>query len=96
MRELNANEKEMLKGIIEEMREFGMFDGKYNAKNGSSVFMYGIETVMEYLAYKVSDEYGDSFSDIFTQNLIISEQNAKGIKCYKCAELSGCYNGRHN
>lgn len=77
MRELNINEKEMLKGIIEEMRECGMFEGRYDAKNGSSVFMYGIETVMEYLAYKISDEYGDNFSDIFTQNLIISEQNAE-------------------
>ena len=76
MIELNANEKKVLKNIIEELRECGMFEGRYDAKNGSSVFMYGIETVMEYLAYRVSDEYGDNFSDIFTQNLIISEQNA--------------------
>ena len=95
MRELNANEKEMLKGIIEEMRECGMFEGRYDAKNGNPMFMYGISTVMEYLAYRVSDEYGDNFSDTFIQNLIISEQKAKGIKCYKCAELSGCYKGRH-
>ena len=95
MRELNANEKEMLKGIIEEMREDGMFEGQYDAKNGNPMFMYGISTVMEYLAYRVSDEYGDNFSDTFIQNLIISEQKAKGIKCYKCVELSGCYKGRH-
>ena len=95
MRELNANEKEMLKGIIEEMRECGMFEGRYDAKNGKPEFMYGISTVMECLAYRVSDEYGDDFSDTFIQNLIISEQKAKGIKCYKCAELSGCYKGRH-
>lgn len=95
MRELNANEKEMLKGIIEEMRECGMFEGRYDAKNGNPEFMYGISTVMECLAYRVSDEYGDSFSDTFVQNLIISEQKAKGIKCYKCAELTGCYKGRH-
>ena len=36
--------------------------------------MYGIETVMECLAYMVSDEYGDSFSDTFVKNLIFSEQ----------------------
>ena len=95
MRELNANEKEMLKGIIDEMRECGMFEGRYNAKNGKPEFMYGILTVMECLAYRVSDEYVDSFSNTFIQNLIISEQKAKGIKCYKCAELSECYKGRH-
>lgn len=95
MRELNVNEKEMLKDIIEEMRECEMFEGRYDAKNGNPEFMYGISTVMECLAYMVSDEYGNSFSDTFVQNLIISEQKAKGIKCYKCAELSCCYKGRH-
>ena len=74
MRKLNTNEKEVLKGIIEEMRECKMFNGIYNAKNGSAQFMYGIEAVMECLAYMVSDEYGDSFSDTFVKNLIFSEQ----------------------
>ena len=74
MRKLNTNEKEMLKGIIEEIREISMFNGIYDAKNGKEDFMYGIETVMEYLAYRVSDEYGDSFSDTFVKNLIFSEQ----------------------
>lgn len=77
MRELSVNEKETLKDIIEEMKECGMFVGRYDAKNGKSEFMYGISTVMEYLAYRVSDEYGDEFSNTFTQNLIISEQKAE-------------------
>ena len=79
MKELNTNEKEMLKGIIEEMRECNMFNGIYDAKNGSAQFMYGISTVMEYLAYRVSDEYGDSFSDTFVNNLIASEQKVKEV-----------------
>lgn len=79
MRELNTNEKEMLKGIIEEMRECNMFNGIYNAKNGSTQFMYGISTVMECLAYRVSDEYGDSFSDTFVNNLITSEQKVEEV-----------------
>lgn len=77
MRKLNTNEKEMLKGIIEEMREIGIFEGRYNARNGKEDFMYGVSTVMECLAYMVSDEYGDSFSDTFLQNLIDSEQKAE-------------------
>ena len=79
MRELNANEKEMLKGIIEEMCECGMFKGRYSGKHGNLEFMYGISTVMEYLAYRVSDEYGDNFSDIFLENLSISEQEVDNI-----------------
>ena len=74
MRELNTNERETLKDIIEEMRKCNMFNGIYDAKNGSAQFMYGISTVMECLAYRVSDEYGDSFSDTFVKNLIFSEQ----------------------
>ena len=77
MRKLNTNEKEMLKGIIEEIREISMFNGIYDAKNGSVQFMYGILTIMECLAYRVSDKYGDNFSDTFLQNLIDSEQIAK-------------------
>ena len=79
MRELNTNEKEILKGIIEEMSEIGIFTGKYDAKNGKEDFMYGISTVMECLAYMVSDEYGDSFSDAFVKNLIASEHEIKEV-----------------
>ena len=79
MRELNTNEKEVLKGIIEEIREIGMFEGRYDAKNGKKDFMYGISTVMECLAYMVSDEYGDSFSDTFVNNLITSEQKIEEV-----------------
>ena len=37
MRKLNTNEKEMLKGIIEEIREISMFNGRYDAKNGKKI-----------------------------------------------------------
>ena len=79
MRELNINEKEMLKDIIEEIRKISMFNGIYDAKNGSVQFMYGILTIMECLAYRVSDEYGDNFSDTFIKNLIASEQEIKEV-----------------
>ena len=72
-----------------------MFVGNYNAKNRSAEFMYGISTVMEHIAYSVCDEQGDDFSNLFIKNMIASEQKAQGIKCYKCAELSGCYKGNH-
>ena len=77
MRKFNTNEKAVLKGIIEEIREISMFNGRYDAKNGKKDFMYGILSVMECLAYMVSDKYGDSFSDTFLQNLIDSEQKAE-------------------
>lgn len=75
--------------------ECGLMVGTYDAKNGDEKFMHGISTVMEWIAYRVSDADGDAFSDLFIKNMIASEQKAKGIKCYKCAELSGCYVGQH-
>ena len=73
----------------------GLMVGKYDAKNGNEYFMYGISTVIEWIAYKVDDEVGEEFSNIFTQNMIISEQLAEGIKCFNCAEVEGCYVGKH-
>lgn len=72
----------------------GLMVGEYDAKNGSDQFMHGISTVMEWIAYRVSEVDGDEFSDLFIKNMIASEQKAKGIKCYKCAELSGCHRGQ--
>ena len=77
MAELTQLEKDTLKKIIEEMKECGMFIARYDAKHGSAKFMYGVSTVMEYLAYRVSDEYGDAFSDEFVNNMVESERKVK-------------------
>lgn len=77
MAELTQLEKNTLKKIIEEMKECGMFIGRYDAKHGSEKFMYGVSTVMEYLAYRVSDEYGDAFSDEFVNNMVESERKVE-------------------
>ena len=68
------SKEEMIKELIEEMSQCGLFVGRYDAKNGSPQFMHGISTVMEYLAYKVSEEYGEQFSEKFLNNLIESEK----------------------
>lgn len=57
-----------------------MFKGIYDAKNGSKSYMYGINTVLEYIAYRISDEEGDKFSEMFIQNLIESETKASQKK----------------
>ena len=54
----------------------GLFVGEYDARNGDEKFMHGISTVMEWIAYKVSDADGDEFNDLFIKNLIKSEQKA--------------------
>lgn len=52
-----------------------LFQGVYDAKNGNVSFMYGIGTVMEYLAYKVSEADYDNFTELFTQNIVDSRKD---------------------
>lgn len=54
----------------------GLMVGEYDAKNGSEQFMFGISTVMEWIAYRVSEADGDAFSEMFTKNLVESEKKA--------------------
>lgn len=50
-----------------------LFRGIYDAKHGKQIYMYGISTVIEFIAYKISYEEGDKVSDIFINNMIQSE-----------------------
>lgn len=65
--------EEMIKNLIEEMSKCGLFIGKYDAKHCKGNFMYGVLTVMEYLACEVSEEYRDEFASMFFQNMIDSQ-----------------------
>lgn len=68
--ELTTNEKLVLKKIIvEAMEEVGLLRGKYDKLNGNPHFIYGINTVMEYFAYQVSDDFGEEVSNIFYNNM---------------------------
>lgn len=73
----------------------GLLVGRYDAANGSDTYMHGVCMVMEWIAYRSSEEDYENFTDLFTRNMIESEEKAKGIKCHRCAELSGCWKGQH-
>ena len=73
--ELKDAYKEVLKDIISNGPE--MFVGKYDAKNGKPEFMYGIFTVMEWIACKSEDKYAVDFIDEeFGKNMIKSKKKA--------------------
>jgi hypothetical protein len=48
-----------------------MFRGIYDARNGHKEFMYGIQTVMEYIAEKARDDKAD---DMFIKNMVACEE----------------------
>ena len=53
-----------------------LFKGCYDTKHGNNSFMYGICTVMEFIAGKVSPEVYDKFSTDFVANMNKSEERA--------------------
>lgn len=59
--------------LFEKMQNVDLFIGKYDAKNGNEKFMYGICTVMEFIACEISEEIYEEFSDKFLKNMIDSE-----------------------
>lgn len=58
----------------------GLLVGKYDVKNGNEKYMFGVDTVMEWIAYKVSEVQGDDFSELFTKNMVESQKKARGDK----------------
>lgn len=66
--------KEEIRQLVLEMMECPMFRGEYDAKHGDESFMNGIATVMEYLASLVDDTFCQEVSDVFTHNMVKSQE----------------------
>lgn len=67
-------DKEEIRQLVLEMIECPMFRGEYDAKHGNESFMYGISTVMEYLAARVDDAFYQEVSDAFICNMVKSQK----------------------
>ena len=68
---------EIYKTVLKDLAECSMFLGIYDAKNGSEQFMYGILTVMEFIAYNCGEETYNEFEKIFLENLQKSVDKAQ-------------------
>ena len=58
-------------------RDIGLFLGRFDAKNEKPEFMYGISTLMEFIAYESSEKDYDDFQEIWFENFQKSIDNAK-------------------
>lgn len=58
-------------------RDIGLFLGRFDAKNGKPEFMYGIGTVMEFIALECSEEDYEDFQQIWFENFQKSIGNAE-------------------
>ena len=70
--------EEAYRMVFEDMKNNSpsFFFGNYDAKNGKESFMFGVGTVMEFIAMQAdsSEEMYENFSDEFTKNMIKSEK----------------------
>lgn len=66
--------QEDLRQLVLQMMECPMFRGEYDARCGNKSFMYGIATVMEYLAIKVDEDFYREVSDTFIKNMVKSQE----------------------
>ena len=71
--------KEEIRQLVSEMMECPMFRGEYDAKHGNEYFMNGIATVIEYLAMRVDDTFYQEVSDVFTHNMVKSQEKVSKI-----------------
>ena len=72
---LNTEEKKIAKKIVEDlMGQNGLFRGNYDAENGNEHFMYGVSTLLEYIAYSIDENFGNEVESIFLKNMIKSEK----------------------
>ena len=70
-------EQNAWKIVYDELMKVGLFRGNYDARNGGEQYMHGICTVMENIAYHVSEECADNFIKTFTTNMIDSQEVAR-------------------
>lgn len=59
--------------LFDKMTKCDLFIGKYDAENGNRHFMFGVASVMEYIANEISEETLVKFTDEFHGNMIDSE-----------------------
>lgn len=72
---LNTEEKKIVKKIIEDlMEQNGLFAGNYDTVNGNPEFMFGISSLLEYIAYSIDENFGNDVENTFVKNMIKSEK----------------------
>ena len=71
------SKREAYKIVLKDLKKCDLFCGKYDATNGNEDFMYGIETVMEVIAFNARDF---SFDDKFLRNMEMSIRKGRKKK----------------
>ena len=77
---MNEELKNAYKLVAEDLHSSGcdLFVGKYDTKNGNLHFLFGIQTILEYIWNKgLSEENASKYSKEFNENLLNSFKDKK-------------------
>lgn len=62
--------------VFNDLCKSRLFEGYYDAANGSEQFMSGVETTMEVIATRgYSEDFAEHFAEIFAFNMERSKEN---------------------
>jgi len=71
------DKQDMYRKVYKELVSIPLYSGKYDALNTDPEYMYGIESVMESVAYNAGgNELSDEFETMFFNNMEYSEDLA--------------------
>ena len=71
------DKKDIYEYVLNDLSEISLFRGNYDAENGSEEFMYGILTILEFIAHNTTQEKYTQVVDDFIENMIKSEGGNK-------------------
>ena len=75
------DKQDAYKKVYKELMNIPVFSGRYDAKNADPKYMYGIESVMENIAYCAGgDELSDEFNTVFFDNMQYSQDHVSNNK----------------
>ena len=63
--------------VFNDLMQNPMFRGKYDAEHGSQAFMHGISTIMENIAWNVSQDCYEDFQNEFCKNMAESLEKSE-------------------
>ena len=65
------NKSEAYKIVFDDLMNVNLFKGVYSTTNDKDFhFIYGVQTVMENIAYGVSEDCYNEFSNMFLENVV--------------------------
>ena len=75
------NKTEAYKIVYNDLKKVPMFVGKYDAIHGKEDFMFGICTVMEFIANEINEPTYEDFSTMWVGNVLDSYAKANRKEC---------------